>query len=151
MNLKKKYAKAFGQITKVSKPVKYNLNVISCYEYFKDRVVLIGDACQAIHPIAGQGLNLGLRDSYYLARVISESLKLGLDIGSEYVLRDYSSQRKVDKNLLIQATHRLNQLFSNNSVLIKLVRENGLKIFNKSSYLKKKSMMFAMGLMKFDF
>ena len=147
----KKYAQAFGQITKVSKPVKYNLNVISCYEYFKERIVLIGDACQAIHPIAGQGLNLGLRDSYYLARVISESLKLGLDIGSEYVLRDYSSQRKVDKNLLIQATHRLNQLFSNNSVLIKLVRENGLKIFNKSSYLKKKSMMFAMGLMKFDF
>ena len=147
----KKYAKVFGQITKTSKPVIYNLNVISCYEYFKDRVVLIGDACQAIHPIAGQGLNLGLRDSYHLAKIISENLKIGLDVGSPLVLRGYSLKRLVDKKLLIQATHRLNQLFSNNSTLIKSVRENGLKIFNKSTYLKKKSMMFAMGLMRFDF
>jgi 2-octaprenyl-6-methoxyphenol hydroxylase len=146
-----RYARAFGQITKISRPVKYNLNVISCYEYFKRRIVLIGDACQAIHPIAGQGLNLGLRDSYDLAKVISESLELGLDIGSTYVLRDYSLKRLVDKKLLIQATHRLNQLFSNNFSIIKTIRENGLKIFNKSEYLKKKSMMFAMGLMKFDF
>ena len=147
----KKYAKAFGQITKTSKPTIYNLNVVSCYEYFKERVVLIGDACQAIHPIAGQGLNLGLRDSYHLAKIISESLELGLDIGSRYVLKDYTNKRLIDKKLLIQATHRLNQLFSNNSVVIKAIRENGLKIFNKSSFLKKQSMMFAMGLMKFDF
>ncbi len=147
----KKYLKAFGRITKTSKPTVYNLNVISCNEVFKERIVLIGDACQAIHPIAGQGLNLGLRDSYHLAKIISESLELGLDIGSSYVLRDYSSKRIVDKNLLIQATHRLNQLFSNNSKIIKTVRENGLKIFNKSNFLKKKSMMFAMGLMNFDF
>ena len=147
----KKYAEAFGQITKTSKPTIYNLNVVSCYEYFKERVVLIGDACQAIHPIAGQGLNLGLRDSYHLAKIISESLELGLDIGSRYVLKDYTNKRLIDKKLLIQATHRLNQLFSNNSVVIKAIRENGLKIFNKSSFLKKQSMMFAMGLMKFDF
>ena len=147
----KKYAEAFGQITKTSKPTIYNLNVVSCYEYFKERVVLIGDACQAIHPIAGQGLNLGLRDSYHLAKIISESLELGLDIGSRYVLKDYTNKRLIDKKLLIQATHRLNQLFSNNSVVIKAIRKNGLKIFNKSSFLKKQSMMFAMGLMKFDF
>ncbi len=146
-----RYAKAFGKITKTTKPVVYNLNVISCYEYFKERIVLIGDACQAIHPIAGQGLNLGLRDSNDLAKIISDSTSLGLDIGSKFVLRDYSSKRLVDKKLLIQATHRLNQLFSNNSILIKALRENGLKIFNKSNYLKRKSMMFAMGLMQFDF
>ena len=147
----KKYAEAFGHITKTSKPAIYNLNVVSCYEYFKERVVLVGDACQAIHPIAGQGLNLGLRDSYHLAKIISESLELGLDIGSRYVLKDYTNKRLIDKKLLIQATHRLNQLFSNNSVVIKAIRKNGLKIFNKSSFLKKQSMMFAMGLMRFDF
>ncbi len=147
----RKYAKAFGRITKISKPVAYDLNVISCYEHFKERIVLVGDACQAIHPIAGQGLNLGLRDSYHLANIISEGLELGLDVGSGYVLRDYSSKRLIDKNLLVQATHRLNQLFSNNSMIVKIIRENGLKIFNKSNYLKKKSMIFAMGLMKFDF
>ena len=147
----KKYADAFGRVIKASKPAIYNLNIISCYEYFRERIVLVGDACQAIHPIAGQGLNLGLRDSYHLAKIISNSLELGLDIGSTYVLRDYSLKRLVDKKLLIQATHRLNQLFSNNSKIIKAIRENGLKIFNKSDYLKKKSMMFAMGLMRFDF
>ena len=147
----KKYSKAFGRITKTSRPAIYNLNVISCYEYFKERIVLVGDACQAIHPIAGQGLNLGLRDSYHLAKIISESLELGLDIGSPFVLKDYTNKRLIDKKLLIQATHRLNQLFSNNSIVIKVIRENGLKIFNKSSFLKKQSMMFAMGLMKFDF
>ena len=147
----KKYADAFGQIIKASKPTIYNLNIISCYEYFRERIVLVGDACQAIHPTAGQGLNLGLRDSYHLAKIISDSLELGLDIGSTYVLKDYSLKRLVDKKLLIQATHRLNQLFSNNSKIIKAIRENGLKIFNKSNYLKKKSMMFAMGLMRFDF
>ena len=147
----KKYSKAFGQIIKTSRPAVYNLNIVSCYEYFKERIVLVGDACQAIHPIAGQGLNLGLRDSYHLAKIISESLELGLDFGSNYVLRDYANKRLVDKTLLIQATHRLNQLFSNNSLIIKTIRENGLKIFNKSNFLKKQSMMFAMGLMSFDF
>ena len=147
----KKYADAFGRVTKASKPAIYNLNIISCYEYFRERIVLVGDACQAIHPIAGQGLNLGFRDSYHLAKIISNSLELGLDIGSTYVLRDYSLKRLVDKKLLIQATHRLNQLFSNNSKIIKAIRENGLKFFNKSNYLKKRSMMFAMGLMRFDF
>ena len=83
--------------------------------------------------------------------IISESLELGLDVGSRYVLKDYTNKRLIDKKLLIQATHRLNQLFSNNSIVIKAIRENGLKIFNKSSFLKKQSMMFAMGLMKFDF
>jgi len=146
----KKYSEAFGKIIKTSKPVIYNLSVISCYEYFKERIVLIGDACQAIHPIAGQGLNLGLRDSDKLAKIISESLKLGLDIGSTFVLKDYSSKRLVDKKLLIQATHRLNQLFSNKSIFIKVIRKSGLKLFNKSRYLKKKRMMFAMGLMNFD-
>ena len=66
-------------------------------------------------------------------------------------MRDYANKRLVDKKLLIQATHRLNQLFSNNSLIIKAIRENGLKIFNKSNFLKKQSMMFAMGLMSFDF
>ena len=54
----------------------YKLNLFSCYDYYKERVVLIGDACQAIHPIAGQGLNLGLRDSYELTKSIINGYKL---------------------------------------------------------------------------
>ena len=107
--------------------------------------MLIGDACQAIHPIAG-GLNLGLRDSYELTKSIINGYKLGLDLGSNTVLRNYAQTRIIDKNMLITATHRLNQLFSNNSLFFKKLRERGLKIFNKSNFLKKQSMLFAMGL-----
>ena len=147
----KNYANVFGNIKKISKPVIYNLNIFSCYEYFKKRTVLIGDACQAIHPIAGQGLNLGFRDALQLGKVLIESKNLGLDLGSHSILNDYTLKRLVDKNLLVQATHRLNKLFSNNSFLMRKFRDTGLRIFNKSDFLKRQSMLFAMGLRNFDF
>ena len=75
-----KYGDFFGSVLKIEKPAKYNLNVFSCYEPFKNRVVLVGDANQAIHPIAGQGLNLGFRDSKILADVIIEAERLGLSL-----------------------------------------------------------------------
>ena len=149
-NFKKEFAKKyndfFGRLTSFSQPNKYDLNVFSCYEPFKNRVVLIGDANQAIHPIAGQGLNLGLRDSNFLADSIIEAHKLGLDIGSEIVLRKYSRKRFFDKRLLFQATHTLNKIFSNQNHFLKITRKIGLRFFNKSNFLKKQSMLFAMGL-----
>ena len=129
----------------------YNLNIFSCYEYYKDRVVLIGDACQAIHPIAGQGLNLGLRDASELASSILYGHSLGLESSNKTILRKFAQKRFIDKNLLIKSTHGLNKLFSNNSFIIGKLREGGLKIFNKSNFLKKQSMLFAMGLRTFDF
>tara|TARA_B100000287_G_scaffold323399_1_gene307409 strand:- start:1048 stop:2235 length:1188 start_codon:yes stop_codon:yes gene_type:complete len=148
---KTKYANAFGEIEKISTPTIYNLNIFSCYEYFKDRVVLIGDACQAIHPIAGQGLNLGLRDSNELASSILYGHSLGFESSNSTILRNFAQKRFIDKNLLIKSTHGLNKLFSNNSFIIGKLRENGLRIFNESNFLKKQSMLFAMGLWTFDF
>ena len=72
----KKYREHFGKIENISDPVQYDLNVFYCYKYFKNRVILIGDACQAIHPIAGQGLNLGIRDAVILAETLHEGKKL---------------------------------------------------------------------------
>ena len=97
----KKYLNEFGKIKELTAPIIYNLNLFSCYDYYKERVVLIGDACQAIHPIAGQGLNLGLRDSYELTKSIMNGYKLGLDLGSNTVLRNYAQTRIIDKNMLI--------------------------------------------------
>ena len=102
-------------------------------------IVLIGDACQAIHPIAGQGLNLGLRDATMLADSMNESKRLGLQYSDITILNDYSQKRTIDKNLLVQATHRLNNFFSNDSLLFSKFRNFGLKVFNKSLFLKNKA------------
>ena len=89
----KRYNGHFGKILNFSKPVTYNLNVFYCYNYFKNRIILIGDACQAIHPIAGQGLNLGIRDAYILANTLEEGLSLGIDFGDGLLLLEkYSRQ-----------------------------------------------------------
>ncbi len=143
---KKKYRDFFGMILSTSNPVEYDLNIFYCYKFFKNKVVLIGDACQAIHPIAGQGLNLGIRDSYFLAKSLKEADDLGLEYSDSIVLDKYTQNRKIDKNLLIQSTHNLNRLFSNNSLAFSLFRKVGMRIFNKSKFLKKQSMLFAMGL-----
>ena len=90
----KRYNQHFGKIEDISRPIIYNLNVFYCYKYFKNRVVLIGDACQAIHPIAGQGLNLGIRDALVLAEILEEGKSIGLDFGDNFLLNKYS--RKTD-------------------------------------------------------
>ena len=104
-----------------SSPIqKYNLNVFSCYENFKNNIVFIGDASQAIHPIAGQGFNLGLRDSENLSNVISNFNSLGLDLTSIKMKEIYNRTRYIDKNLLVSATHNLNALFSNKNIIFKI-------------------------------
>ena len=147
----KRYNGHFGKILHFSKPVTYNLNVFYCYNYFKNRIILIGDACQAIHPIAGQGLNLGIRDAYILSNTLEEGLSLGMDFGDGLLLEKYSRQRSIDKNLLVQSTHNLNKLFSNNTFFLSAIRKMGLRIFNQSMFLKKQSMLFAMGLKRLEF
>ena len=146
---KKKYRDFFGTILNATNPVEYNLNVFYCYKYFKNKVVLIGDACQAIHPIAGQGLNLGIRDSYSLANSLKEAEDTGLEYSDSIVLEKYTQNRIIDKKLLIQSTHNLNRLFSNSSITFSLFRKIGMRIFNKSKFLKEQSMLFAMGLKDF--
>ena len=147
----KRYNGHFGKILNFSKPVPYDLNVFYCYNYFKNRIILVGDACQAIHPIAGQGLNLGIRDAYILANNLEEGLSLGIDFGDGLLLEKYSRQRSIDKNLLVQSTHNLNKLFSNNTFFLSAIRKMGLRIFNQSMFLKKQSMLFAMGLKRLEF
>ena len=127
------------------------MNVFYCYKYYNNRVVLVGDACQAIHPIAGQGLNLGIRDAIELGNILYEASTIGLDFGDNLLLKKYSRKRILDKNLLVKATHNLNKLFSNNFLFLSLFRKLGLRVFNKSEFLKKQSMLFAMGLMRFEF
>ncbi len=142
----KKYNEFFGELKSISETKAYPLNVFSCYDYSKKNIVLIGDACQAIHPIAGQGFNLGLRDAKCLSDIINEFKKLGLEPHNANLLRTYQSKRSLDKNLLVGATHNLNKLFSSSNKFKSLFRQVGLKIFSRSKLLKNQSMLFAMGL-----
>ena len=90
------------------------------------RVALVGDAAHVIHPIAGQGLNMGLRDAAALAEAIVDAARLGLDLGSAEVLERYQSWRRFDTMAMGVATDGLNRLFSNHSDVLKFVRDLGL-------------------------
>jgi 2-octaprenyl-6-methoxyphenol hydroxylase len=99
-----------------------------------------------MHPIAGQGLNMGLRDVAALAEVLVDAQRLGQDIGEGSVLGRYSRWRRFDNTLMVAATDGLNRLFSNNIWPIRLARTLGLASVNKVPPLKRLLMRHAMGL-----
>ncbi len=141
-----KYMNLLGDVMEISNPKKYELNVINANLVIKNRVVFIGDAAQAIHPIAGQGFNLGVRDCDVLFRNIYKSYELGLDPGAINRLESYLRARLLDKYAFIGATHFLNLIFSNNIKPINKLRNMGLGVVEKSKFLKNFFMSRAMGL-----
>jgi 2-octaprenyl-6-methoxyphenol hydroxylase len=110
-----------------------------------ERMVLVGDASHGMHPIAGQGLNMGLRDVAALAEVLTDARRLGLDIGTASVLDQYEQWRRFDNTLMLAMTDGLNRLFSNDIAPLKLARDIGLAAVNKAGPLKKIFMRHAMG------
>lgn len=101
------------------------------------RLALIGDALHGVHPIAGQGLNMGLRDVAALAESIADAARLGLDIGGDAVLERYRRWRRFDNALLIAVTDGLNRLFSNDIAPLRHVRSLGLGAVDRLSPLKR--------------
>ncbi len=124
----------------------YPLSLLHAERYIDARLALIGDAAHGIHPIAGQGLNLGLRDVAALAECIVDARRLGLDIGSPTVLERYQRWRRLDNMALIAATDSLNRLFSNDLPPVRLLRDLGLAAVNRVPPLKRFFMRHAMGL-----
>ena len=99
-------------------------------------LALVGDAAHVIHPIAGQGLNMGLKDVAALAEVIVDAARLGLDPGSLAVLERYQRWRRFDTMAMGVATDGLNRLFSNRSDALRLVRDVGLGLVDRLPALK---------------
>jgi 2-octaprenyl-6-methoxyphenol hydroxylase len=124
----------------------YPLSLLHAERYIDSRLALIGDAAHGIHPIAGQGLNLGLRDVAALAECIVDARRLGLDIGGAPVLERYQRWRRLDNLALIAATDSLNRLFSNDLPPVRLLRDLGLAAVNRVPPLKRFFMRHAMGL-----
>ena len=114
-------------------------------DYFVGRNVFIGDSLHFIHPIAGQGYNLSIRDMSALVDLLVEYRCLGLDIGSQVLLEVFTKQRKHDNMLMIRVTDTLNNIFANDSGVLSLCRKVGLEVVDSMECLKKIMMYYAMG------
>jgi 2-octaprenyl-6-methoxyphenol hydroxylase len=114
-------------------------------QYVKPRFALAGDAAHGIHPIAGQGLNLGLRDAAALADVISDAAALGQDIGALDVLKRYETWRRFDSLAMALTMDGLNRLFSNDIAPLRLARDIGMGIVDKIGPLRRAFMREAGG------
>ncbi len=114
--------------------------------FIAERIALVGDAAHVIHPIAGQGLNMGLRDVAALAEVIVDAARLGLDPGAADVLERYQRWRRFDTMAMGLATDGLNRLFSNRSDVLRLARDVGLGLVDRLPGLKRLFIREAAGL-----
>lgn len=124
----------------------YPLRLTHATRYVAPRLALAGDAAHAIHPLAGQGFNLGIRDAAVLAELVVDRARLGLDIGVGDVLTHYQRRRRFDSVVLIGVTDGLNRLFSNDNQGLRLVRDVGLAAVNELPPVKRFFMRHAMGL-----
>lgn len=122
------------------------LAVVHARRYTAHRLALVGDAAHSIHPIAGQGLNIGLRDAAVLAEVVVDALRLGLDPGTRDALEPYARRRRPDNLAMLAATHGLNGLFSTDRAPVRLARGLGLAAVDRAPPLKRALMRRAMGL-----
>ncbi len=110
------------------------------------RLALIGDAAHVIHPLAGQGLNMGIRDAAALAEVVVDAHRLGLDIGSTAVVSRFGRWRRFDNALMAASTDGINRLFSNDLGLLRAARRVGMAAVDRMPMLKRHLVQQAMGL-----
>jgi 2-octaprenyl-6-methoxyphenol hydroxylase len=144
--LEQRFGLKLGEIKAVGPRRAFPLGLSVARSFVGKRVALVGDAAHVIHPIAGQGLNLGLRDVAALAEAIADAARLGLDIGGSDVLDRYQRWRRFDTLTMGVATDGLNRLFSNRSDALRIVRDIGLGLVERVPRLKDMFIREAAGL-----
>ena len=135
--LEQRFGFKLGDIKLVSKVQAFPLGLRLAREYVRSRFVLAGDAAHGIHPIAGQGLNLGFKDAAALAETIIEADRLGQDFGTVDVLEWYQMWRRFDTVQMGVVTDVLNRLFSNDNGLLRAARDFGLGVVDRMPVMKK--------------
>jgi 2-octaprenyl-6-methoxyphenol hydroxylase len=134
--IEKRFGLELGEISLASPLHAIPLSLGLARSFIAPRMALLGDAAHVIHPIAGQGLNLGLKDAAALAEAIVDQLRLGLDPGAPETLEAYQAARRFDTAQMAITTDVLNRLFSNDLGPVRMVRDLGLGIVNRLPRLK---------------
>jgi len=122
-------------------PLSAHLNI----KFYEDRVVYVGDSAHSIHPIAGQGWNLGIRDIKNLLLIVGKYNRLGIDLGNINICKEYHDKTFYDSHNMYQVTDKLNSIFMNETKLVKLLRGSGFNLIENNDFIKKNISNFAMG------
>ncbi|MFV0493066.1 MAG: FAD-dependent oxidoreductase [Pseudorhodobacter sp.] len=144
--LRPRFGEFLGRIELAGIRFTYPLSLSLAHRYVAPRVALVGDAAHGVHPIAGQGLNLGLRDVAALAEVVIEAARRGEDIGAIDVLERYEQWRRFDTTFLALGMDGVNKLFSNDNPLLRLGRDLGMGAVSALPGLRRRFIRQAAGL-----
>lgn len=144
--LEQRFGLELGTIEILDIPRAFPLGFQMARSFIGDRLALVGDAAHTIHPIAGQGINMGLRDVAALAEAVTDAARLGLDIGGPDVLERYQRWRRFDTLAMGMATDGLNRLFAQHSDVVRLVRDVGLGLVERMPGLKSHFIRDAAGI-----
>jgi 2-octaprenyl-6-methoxyphenol hydroxylase len=144
--LEQRFGHKLGTIHLEDKPRAFPLGLTLARDFVRPRVALAGDAAHGIHPIAGQGLNMGFRDAAALAQVVVEAARLGLDVGAVDVLERYERWRRFETVQMGLTTDALNRLFSNDIAPLRAIRDVGLGLVDRMPGLKSFFIRQAAGL-----
>ncbi|MFG6590154.1 FAD-dependent oxidoreductase [Sulfitobacter sp. 1A12157] len=144
--LRPRFGSFLGELSLTGPRYSYPLGLSLAHSMTAPRVALLGDAAHGVHPIAGQGLNAGLRDVAALAEVIADAVRRGEDPGGATVLARYQEWRRFDNASLALATDSFNRLFSNDNALLRLARDMGMAAINALPGLRRTFIREAAGL-----
>jgi 2-octaprenyl-6-methoxyphenol hydroxylase len=135
--LTKRFGHRLGKIELAGSRQSFPLDLQIARSFIADRLALIGDAAHVVHPLAGQGLNIGMRDVAALAEITVESGRLGLDFGDAPQLERYERWRRFDSAFSATVMDGLNRLFSNDSAPLRVLRDFGLGLVDRAPAVKR--------------
>ena len=135
--LAKRFGSYLGEVKPIGPRFSYPLHFLQARDFAGPRVALLGDAAHVIHPLAGMGLNLGLRDAAALAECVNDAKALGLEFATGAPLKRYEEWRRMDATAMGVVTDGLNRLFSNDTPPLRLIRDVGLGLVDRIAPLKR--------------